>query len=713
MRKKRIAQTLTAAVASAAVAALCAGVTTAYADPAAAWFSKDSNVPTAATTVDTSKILTTYGVRAGSAGPDFLGVANTNFDFQPSHSTTTEQGQWDYTTLSTNSNETAYLAGLAIWGGSVNEDPNPFYANLLYNYYTGNAAGTASENAATTWHINPGTSAWGDTDNQKNANGATAGEDFGTPDIVYGANKYTNWGNLSYESTNWYKNQGDKVTYTNNDSTNIWTQVYSMGQLGVTADKLAASTSQTVRYGSATDSAINYEKGIRGNLLYIASQIDQGKQKKKTVAYLYAIDGAGTAWFFAPQASKMTKGADTGKESVSSTANASGGGTFDPDYAANNGTIDLGYMGVLPYITNTFADGTEATLNLTVEDIQKACPAVSVTKDKAAALKDVDVILFNTNKGLTNYKGSEITGSSMLTASAVQSWLTENSSGFSGTIIAGEDYATSNGALTSRATATEGGQAPLLYCLRNYTADKNSRAAWAFSQVYPELYGNNADASYGYWVKNIYHVKMANVPAVVKYMEANSSDVTYTDAVNTQMEKYFLEGYNWWKNTGSSKADWKQYAYYTGSSRASFYDGDSKSEEPADTIGIFQPTLWSVEDAAATTPTTKKAAKTITINVATVTAKSVKAAAKKAGATVASLKSVTLGKKVKKIGAQAFKAYKNVKTVTIKSTKLKKAGVKNCFKGSKVKTVKVPKAKKKAYKKIFTKKICGAKVTVK
>ena len=64
------------------------------------------------------------------------------------------------------------------------------------------------------------------------------------------------------------------------------------------------------------------------------------------------------------------------------------------------------------------------------------------------------------------------------------------------------------------------------------------------------------------------------------------------------------------------------------------------------------------------------------------------------------------------IYSKAF-AKSKATTVKVKSTKLTKSTVKNCFKGSKVKTVKVPKAKYKAYKKIFTKKNCGKTVKVK
>lgn len=71
------------------------------------------------------------------------------------------------------------------------------------------------------------------------------------------------------------------------------------------------------------------------------------------------------------------------------------------------------------------------------------------------------------------------------------------------------------------------------------------------------------------------------------------------------------------------------------------------------------------------------------------------------------------------IGAKAFKGTK-AKTVTIKTKLLTKASVKKCLKGSKVKTIKVKVGTKaenkkflKKYKKIFTKKNAGLKVTVK
>lgn len=75
--------------------------------------------------------------------------------------------------------------------------------------------------------------------------------------------------------------------------------------------------------------------------------------------------------------------------------------------------------------------------------------------------------------------------------------------------------------------------------------------------------------------------------------------------------------------------------------------------------------------------------------------------------------SVVIPETITTIKADVFKKCKKLKTITIKSTKLTKKSIKNCLKGSKITTVKVPKSKYKAYKKLFTKKICGKNVVLK
>lgn len=76
------------------------------------------------------------------------------------------------------------------------------------------------------------------------------------------------------------------------------------------------------------------------------------------------------------------------------------------------------------------------------------------------------------------------------------------------------------------------------------------------------------------------------------------------------------------------------------------------------------------------------------------------------------LTKVTIGKNITEIKSKAFKSCKKLKTVIIKSQKLKKVA-KNAFKGCKKITIKVPKSKKKAYKKLFKKAKIGCKYKIK
>lgn len=552
------------------------------------------SAPDSAVNIDTSNILKTYGVRAGSAGPDFLGITNTNFDFSSASPTAYAQSQ--YTGYSANDLSGVVGAGLAIWATSVNENPNPFYVNLYYSAFY-DAASTPTK--ATTWVGNPDTSSWGDSNgirSQKDDGSYTVNGLEYSPEIIFGANKTTNWGNFDSSQTviaqSVASDPNYSPTFTNNDSTNLWTQVYTLNQLAGVADTLTAQTGKTTRYNSsnATTSALSYEKALRGNLLYIASQIDTQKIEKKTVAYLYAIDN-GTGYFFVPDASGLTNGTDTGKEASSSVA-----ATADASYASNNGTIDLGYMDTLPFITNTFSNGTPVAggIVMRVEDIYKSNPAVSVGGSQTDALNGVDVIIYNSTTatdlaGVSGGKNSSgINNSSRLTKSTVTTWAQAH--GFTGSlVIAGDDFGTSSNQGYGTVDATEEGMSPLLYCQRNYTTDKPARAAWAFSKVYPELYPNE-DASYAYWVDEVYHINIGSVPTVVAYMTNQSDLVTYDANTLNTMELHFQTGLDWWNSTGSKKAEWSQYAYYTGASRASYYDGLSASEVSSELVGIFAPT---------------------------------------------------------------------------------------------------------------------------
>jgi hypothetical protein len=576
------------------------GVGSAFAAPVTPYWS----TPSAVAEIDDS-LVTTYGVRAGSAGPDFLGVTNTNFDFTAGPATSTLQ----YTGTTAAQLNSVTGAGLAIWATTSNVNPNPYYQNLYYNIVNPSTAADYAQ--ATTWMSNP-VGSWGDSNASPSNKGnvstgaaTIAGLEY-DPDIIFGANKVTGWSNAADDGTNsqtvlsGYFGSNPWLNYgpvwTSNDATNIWGQVYAMGELATVADGLkGGAVTKTTRYDSnnATTSAVNYEKAIRGNLLYIASQIDGGVAKK-TVAYLYSIDGSNTGYFFTPTASNMLVGNDTGKAPTTVT-------TADANYAANNGTIDLGYRATLPFITNTFDSGTPFTggIIMAVEDIFKTNPACTVSSGTAGALANVDVIIYNTTTltdlaGTTGGRNSSGVGinANYQTPGFVGTWA--RGLGFSGTLIAGDDFATSVNQGYGVVDTTSAGMSPLLYCQRNYTADKNAKAAWAFAQVYPALYSNNPDATYGYWVNKIYHIDTASVPTVAAYMTNQSDTFNYDASVAAELEDNYAIGYEWWDDGVFKDPTWASYAYYTGSSRASYYSNTTASEEPATTIGIFAPsTLWT------------------------------------------------------------------------------------------------------------------------
>lgn len=644
----------------------------------------------------TGNELTTMGARAGSAGPDFLGISNMNYDFQPSHSAGLGDPYPYYASVE-GVTATGYKADmakadhfnrLAIWGSAVNTNPNPYYQNLLADCLLGTAEKGGLPDgytAATTYHSNK--NSWGDVV----CNGASVISASYTPDIIFGANKTTNWSDGDIAAGTYAKAAASEVlgydpTYSNNDSTNIWTQIYTLQQLAADADKTAAAKNKTLRYGDASDSALAYEKSIKGQMLYVASQIDQKKVAKKKVAYLYAIDtDANKAYFYVPTADGLTTGSDTG---AGKTATDKSSPNQDV-YASNNSVINMGYMATLPFITDTFGaskgEGTvrEGGIQMLVEDIYKKSPVVEVTSANANCLKDVDLIIYNSSKltgtamhGENNGKcvDEDVINTSALTDDSVTSWA--KTFGFSGSVLAGDDWGTSNQQNSADSVGVTTGSAPMMYCARNYTVDKNVRAAWAFSKVYPELYGNNDDASYAYWLENVYHIKNSAVKNVLaNYTHQNESTVDTYGANNTsKLNSYAQIGYNWYKQTAGTKYT-KTYAYYNGSSRASYYSCDSAQNEPKNTIGIFEPsTLWTSNSKAvlkaAKAKVKVKKGKKVTVKISGAK-KAVKASvAKKSG-----LK-LTVTKKKLTVKAPKKTAKKGTYTVTLKSSGAVKTTVK-------------------------------------
>lgn len=129
--------------------------------------------------------------------------------------------------------------------------------------------------------------------------------------------------------------------------------------------------------------------------------------------------------------------------------------------------------------------------------------------------------------------------------------------------------------------------------------------------------------------------------------------------------------------------------------------------------------IVTIAEKSAPIPAPVPAAASVTVNSKTVGAETLYAAMANAGVSADSVTTITLGKKVKKIKKGTFSDFRNADTLVVHSKKLTKARVKGSLKGSTIRAVKVEVGKKKVnkryvrkYKKIFTKKNAGKKVTV-
>jgi hypothetical protein len=125
---------------------------------------------------------------------------------------------------------------------------------------------------------------------------------------------------------------------------------------------------------------------------------------------------------------------------------------------------------------------------------------------------------------------------------------------------------------------------------------------------------------------------------------------------------------------------------------------------------------WEAEQADAKA----KKVKTVTVNVTKVSAAAIDKAVKKAGGSNKYVTKIVLGKNVKTVQARSLSKYGKVTTLEVKTKKLTKKSVKKSLQGSKVKTIKVKVANSKKtnatyikkYKKYFTKKNAGKKVSI-
>ncbi len=173
-------------------------------------------------------------------------------------------------------------------------------------------------------------------------------------------------------------------------------------------------------------------------------------------------------------------------------------------------------------------------------------------------------------------------------------------------------------------------------------------------------------------------------------------------------------------NAGTATATVAGKGIYTGTKDITFTIKDSDSM-PAGTKVKAGGQEYKVINATTVAFTKAKNKKSVTVP-ATITANGRTFAVTQINAKAfkgKKIRTITIGKNVAKIKANAFKGSPATKLI-LKTKLLKKKTVKNALKGSKIKTAQVKVGKsstnkkiKKAYKKFFTKKVLGRKVTLK
>ncbi len=240
----------------------------------------------------------------------------------------------------------------------------------------------------------------------------------------------------------------------------------------------------------------------------------------------------------------------------------------------------------------------------------------------------------------------------------------------------------------------------------------------------PHLFGLIKDdgtkkPSYDVWKYVDKDISLQYTEKYLKYLRLKKADKTVHTVKNGKLKtwldvmKAIDSDYDWEKNWDLSSVA------VVKSGKASSYAQIGKTY----TSGKAKYKVTNLDEVTYVKCTASKSVKSITVpdtvkikgatyRVATVAANAFKGYSK--------ARSITIGSSVKTLKAKSFYGASKLKTVTLKTKKLKSSSITNCFKGSKVTTVVVKvgtskenKSYVKTYKKIFTKKKTGKAVTVK
>ncbi len=598
-------------------------------------------------------------------------------------------------------------SSLGVWGSEANENPDPYAANVFYNFSVKAGGGTQSDNAMILFQPTS-------QGNGTIVEDTTGTDEYGTcttlarrPDIITQRPATTAFTTQIEEinkfkdnDSQYYKAKSDTYVGDENynpligtyNSTSVYTLVESLYSLATAANTTIEQAAKqgvnlTTRYGDPEKIATKAQKLIRGMQYYVQSKIADGTVQEKTVAFVKSA---------------------TDENNIVLQAN------IDPSKYFGGSTHTL--EGLVP-ITKNLANVLDPSLEVGETALTYTCTA------KELAQADV-IMMASPDNGGPNFTGPTTEKETLVSSL--------------------QDYVKDAG-------NTKLAQQPIYWCnpvgttgLGQMQIDTLIVTMNSMAFAYPELF-NTVDFL-AYYYQNFYHIKSSylgtavstlakdmSLPSGVTLDTSNYSASKVENILNAGMDYYLanktsiINKHDYMEASAELESAYKAEQPKTIKIGTVVTVGKAKVKKTSETaVAYVKSTAKSAKSISV--PATVKLADGKTYKVTAVNAKAFNGCkAKKitVGKNVkviyknafkgSKAKKITIGAGVKKIKAKAFNGFKAKKLkLVVKSKKLKKSTVKKCFKGSKAKkvTVKAPKSKLKVYKKAFTKKNTKAKKIV-
>lgn len=294
-------------IASGACAALVlGGVAPAFAaNSATNGNTKSYDVPTSETSIyneDGARYATATGVHGSAVAGEYAGLSQVINEI--------------YATTGNGIDTTNYKYNpyLGIFGTSANENPDPYVANLMYNWYVEEQGASTTLQKSDNAMVNylPKISGSALASDSSSYKGTSIAMSF-RPDVL-GLNykALTNFDEQIKQINNFSKDSEyylpESATYVGDENYNpivasynesnfiVQTENmynYASAAAKVEQDAKAAGKKIVTRYGDSMETAQKYELATKGSIFYTLSKINDGTIKKKTIAVVNSIDGTG------------------------------------------------------------------------------------------------------------------------------------------------------------------------------------------------------------------------------------------------------------------------------------------------------------------------------------------------------------------------------------------------------------------------------------